>query len=102
MTVGRGAFALLVVGLAAVAGPVAAQQIMLDRGARAGDLWVFPSVADEKQYYYVPSTATLARDEKGQEQFSYLRYVINRASEEPGSQGITYPEQLKPARRVNV
>ena len=54
-----------------------AQQIMIDRGVRAGGLWCFPLVTDSTTYLYLPSDARLGTDEKNQPQFSFLRYVSN-------------------------
>jgi hypothetical protein len=52
-----------------------AQQILVDRGMRAGSLWCFPLAAQPKTYVYVPSSARLATDDAGRPQFSFVRYV---------------------------
>ena len=80
---------LLGLGLASAA---PAQQILIDRGARVAGLWVFPSAVNENHYYYIPNDAWLVPDENGDPHFSFLRYVINRAGEDSGSQGITEAE----------
>src|SRR5688572_2298378 len=86
------AFALLVSWLVPFA--ASAQQILIDQGARVEELWVFPAAANPLHYYYVPSTARLVSDANGDPSFSFLRYVINRASknEADASKGITTAE----------
>ena len=71
------------------AAPAAAQQVQIDRGARVEGLWCFPSAANPKNWYYLPQTARLATDEKGDPSFSFLRYVVNRPAAEGDSKGIT-------------
>jgi hypothetical protein len=77
-------------------GPLAAgaQQILIDQGARVEELWVFPSAVNPLHYYYVPASARLVADGNGDPSFSFLRYVINRASknEADASKGITQAE----------
>jgi uncharacterized protein (DUF736 family) len=84
------------VALVLCASPLAAaaQQILIDQGARVEGLWVFPSAVNPLHYYYVPSTARLVADANGDPAFSFLRYVINRASksEADASKGITQAE----------
>ncbi len=65
----------LLVMLLCVAGSssIRAQQIMIDRGVRAGDLWCFPLLTDSLVYLYLPSDARLGTDNNGQPQFSFLR-----------------------------
>jgi hypothetical protein len=53
----------------------AAQQISIDRGIKAGNLWCFPLVSDSLTYYYLPASASLATTDKGLPGFSFLRYV---------------------------
>jgi len=88
----RAALVALLLTLIPVAG--GAQQILIDRGARVAGLWVFPSAINPLHYYYVPSTARLVQDEDGDPAFSFLRYVINRAStnEADATKGITEAE----------
>ena len=63
--------------LAAAAGPVGAQQILLDKPVKAGELTLFPDLNNESIYYYVPDKVRVAKDENGTPQFSFLRYVEN-------------------------
>jgi hypothetical protein len=105
---------LVALMLATLAAPAAAQQVLLDKPVRAGELILFPDLNDETKYYYVPDKPRLATDASGQPQFSFLRYVENvrsgadapeaREGEGGGivhalvSLGVT-PEQLADARR---
>lgn len=84
------AFGMLLALLAA--SPGVAQQILIDQGARVEGLWVFPSAVNPNHYYYVPSAARLVVGENSRPKFSFLRYVINRADEDAGAQGITQAE----------
>ena len=52
-----------------------AQQIILDRPLKAGDLTVFPDMNNQKEYYYISDQARLAVDDNGKPHFSFLRYV---------------------------
>ncbi len=63
--------------LAAVAGPAGAQQILLDKPVKAGELTLFPDLNNESIYYYVCDKARVATDAAGTPQFSFLRYVEN-------------------------
>jgi hypothetical protein len=54
---------------------VLAQQIRIDRGMHAANLWCFPLDAEPKTYVYLPSSARLATDDSGRPQFSFVRYV---------------------------
>ncbi len=65
--------------LALIAGPrsAAAQQILLDKSVKAGELTLFPELNNESVFYYVPDKARLATDANGTPQFSFLRYVDN-------------------------
>ncbi len=56
------------------------QQIMADRGIRAGELWCFPIATDTLTYYYLPNDASLALDKKQNPEFSLIRYVVTNAS----------------------
>jgi hypothetical protein len=78
--------------LLAVAPSARAQQVSIDRGVRVEGMWCFPSAANPKHWYYVPQTARLATDESGAPVFSFLRYVVNKASKEGDSKGITTAE----------
>ena len=70
-------------------GSLRAQQIMIDRGVKAGDLWCFPLLTDTLVYQYLPSDARLGTDDSGQPQFSFLRYVNNAKDTTAGNNSIT-------------
>jgi len=65
-----------------------AQQIMMDKGMRAANLWCFPLLNDSLTYYYLPDEASLAIDKQQNPQFSLIRYVIAEAQEEKQSNSI--------------
>jgi hypothetical protein len=65
----------LVMGLGASAAN--AQQILLDKSVKAGELTLFPELNNESVFYYVPDKVRLATDANGTPQFSFLRYVEN-------------------------
>jgi hypothetical protein len=67
--------ALLTLG--AGVGTATAQQILLDKPVKAGELTLFPDLNNESIYYYVPDKARIATDAAGTPQFSFLRYVEN-------------------------
>lgn len=69
----------LMLGLTAlIAAPaLTAQQIVFDRGVRAGQLTVFPEVSNPNNYYYLPDKAAVALHEDGKPMFSFIRYVRN-------------------------
>lgn len=72
--------ALLVCGVAAAwlwVSPVRAQQILIDKPVRAGELVCFPDLNDPLSYYYVNDKPHLSMDANGKPQFSFLRYVEN-------------------------
>jgi hypothetical protein len=69
--------------------PAGAQQISMDQGVRAGELWCFPLASDPRQWVYLPHAAVLATNDAGKPQFSFLRYVANDASAAPGAATIT-------------
>lgn len=52
-----------------------AQEVVIDRQVRAGELTLFPSARNPNEYYYVADKARLATSESGRPQFSFLRYV---------------------------
>lgn len=54
-----------------------AQQILLDKPVRAGQLTLFPQLGNENIYYYLPDKVALAKHDDGTPQFSFLRYVEN-------------------------
>ncbi len=61
-------------------GKLSAQQIILDRPVRAGELTLFPEVKDQNKFYYVLDKARLATDESEKPKFSFLRYVDNESN----------------------
>ena len=71
------ALAVLVTATALGAMPAGAQQILLDKSVKAGELTLFPELGNESVFYYVPDKARLATDANGTPQFSFLRYVNN-------------------------
>lgn len=75
-------FALCIFALAVLAASATAQaqQVLIDRPVRAGELTLFPSHQDDDVYYYIIDKARLATDENGRPQFSLLRYVSNEES----------------------
>src|SRR5438874_1686103 len=73
-----------------IARPAAAQEIMLDKGVKAGPLECFPAYGDPNTYYYVPDKARLGVGADGKPQFSFLKYVLNtkiKPGDEPGTEG---------------
>lgn len=66
-----------------------AQQVFVDRGVRAADLWCFPLTTDSLTYVYLPAGVRLAEDEQGQPQFSFVRYVINTGGDTTSAASIT-------------
>jgi hypothetical protein len=67
--------ALVLVSVKAQLAP--AQQILIDKPVRAGELTCFPDLNDPLSYYYVTDKPHLAKDAAGRPQFSFLRYVEN-------------------------
>jgi hypothetical protein len=58
-----------------------AQDIILDKIVRAGELVLFQSMSNANEYYYLSDKARLAIDPAtGKPQFSFLRYVENQRS----------------------
>ena len=66
-----------------------AQPVLMDRGIRAAGLWCFPLTTDSLDYVYLPSSARLAEDDKGQPQLSFVRYVINTPGDSASAATIT-------------
>jgi hypothetical protein len=64
-----------------------AQQIILDKPLKAGDLTLFPDMTDQTQYYYIADQAKLAVDENGKPHFSFLRYVDGASAQSNSSIG---------------
>lgn len=55
----------------------AQQHVILDKPFRAGELTLYPSLADANVYYYLPDKIRVATDENGNPDFSFIRYVQN-------------------------
>lgn len=67
---------LLAISLVAFGWSLNGQQIVFDRGIRAGELTVFPEVSDNNKYYYLLDKASVA-EKNGRPEFSFIRYVRN-------------------------
>jgi hypothetical protein len=88
-----------------------AQQILLDKPVKAGEITVFPEVGNENNFYYLPDKLRLAKHPSGKPQLSFLRYVENttgpEATDEAEGGGIVHavvelgvtPEQLTEAKQ---
>jgi len=91
--------------------PLRAQQILLDKPVKAGEITVFPEVGNENNFYYLADKLRLATHPDGKPQMSFLRYVENvtgeAATDEALGGGIVHavvelsvtPEQLNEARQ---
>ncbi len=66
---------LLAAGWLLAAAAVQAQEVVIDRQVRAGELTLFPSAANPDEYFYVADKARLATNDNGLPEFSFLRYV---------------------------
>lgn len=55
---------------------ISGQEILLDKGIKAGNLDCFPVYKDETAYYYLPVHPRLATKD-GRPQFSFIKYVGN-------------------------
>jgi hypothetical protein len=64
-------------GAVLTVGAAGAQQILLDKPVKAGELNLFQELNDPNAYYYVPNKVSLATLPDGTPQFSFLRYVKN-------------------------
>ena len=73
---------LALVVLLAIASHAGAQEVVLDRQVRAGELTLFPSATSPNDYYYVADKARLAEHGTGMPQFSFLQYVDKNVSAE--------------------
>ncbi|NOT33909.1 MAG: hypothetical protein HOP12_07040 [Candidatus Eisenbacteria bacterium] len=71
------ALVLAVLAVAVAAPQASAQQILLDKLVKAGELTLFPDLNNPSLFYYVPDKVRLATDANGTPQFSFLRYVEN-------------------------
>lgn len=68
------------------------QSLLIDRGIRVEGLWCFPLSQDSLNYLYLPSEARLAVNEDSLPNFSFIRYVQERAVAEASSSSITKAE----------
>ncbi|AHM59360.1 hypothetical protein D770_05465 [Flammeovirgaceae bacterium 311] len=68
------------------------QSLLIDRGIRVEGLWCFPLYQDTLNYVYLPSSARLAVNEDSLPNFSFIRYVQERAVAEASSSSITKAE----------
>ncbi len=59
-----------------------AQNILIDRGIQADGLWCFPLHHNENTYLYLPLQGRLAMQNDSLPQFSYMRYVMEKPSED--------------------
>jgi len=60
---------------------VNAQSIMTDQAINAEGLWCFPVYEKPNTFVYLPSDAHLALTDNGLPQFSYMRYVLEKPTE---------------------
>ncbi len=58
-----------------------AQNLLIDQGTNADGLWCFPVDKEPNTYVYLSSDAHLALKENDLPQFSYMRYVLEKPSE---------------------
>jgi len=81
----------LILPLAALAvllstGPAAAQEIMLDKFEKVGDLTCFQAFGNDKEWYYLPDKPRIA-EKDGLPQFSFMKFVTTEETE--GERGTT-------------
>jgi hypothetical protein len=69
-----------------------AQQILLDKPVRAGELILFPELNNESNYYYLPDKPRLAHHADDTPQFSFLRYVKNEQTAATANTAISESE----------
>lgn len=69
------AFLFIIAGFLSLV-QAAAQQILLDRPVRAGELTLFPEL-NTSNYFYLPDKVSLGKNEQGKPQLSFVRYVKN-------------------------
>ncbi len=69
---------------------ISAQELLINQGFKSEDgLWCFPLASDNTQYLYLPLDGRLAKNEKDSlPKFSYMRYIIEKPSEEASSSAI--------------
>ncbi|MDY8138112.1 hypothetical protein [Aquimarina sp. 2201CG5-10] len=58
-----------------------AQTILIDQGVNADGLWCFPIHKKENTYLYLPQRARLSLNNDSIPEFSFLRYVLEKPSE---------------------
>jgi hypothetical protein len=63
--------------------------INLDSGVKLGDLWCFQSINDKNAYYWLPSRARLATDDRGGPIFSFVAYTLDEQPKEVQARAIT-------------
>ncbi len=73
----RFVFIFIIVGIF----PTKAQTILMNEGINADGLWCFPVLDQPDTYKYLPLEAHLALHENGLPQFSYMRYILEKPSE---------------------
>lgn len=78
-------FGLALAAVVVLCSAVMGQEILLDKGIKAGELQVFPVYGDPMAYYYVPDKARLATGEDGKPMFSFMKFVSNVESK-PGAE----------------
>lgn len=69
-----------------------AQDILFDKGVRAGELIAFPSLSDPNSYYYLADKVQVAKHPDGKPMFSFTRYVRNKATDSDDGSSITESE----------
>ena len=58
-----------------------AQSILIDKGINAEGLWCFPVHKKENTYRYLPQRARLSLQNDSIPEFSFLRYITEKPSE---------------------
>ncbi|CAH1211298.1 conserved hypothetical protein [Candidatus Nitrotoga sp. BS] len=71
---------------------VLALNIALDHPVRCGKLQCFPDTTNKNEFYYLPSDPHVSFRENGKPEFSFLRYVKNKADSGSEMGGITEAE----------
>jgi hypothetical protein len=66
-----------------------AQFLLVDEGIQAAGLWCFPLYGEPNSFKYLPSRARLALNENQQPEFSFMRYVLEKPTENRASGTIT-------------
>lgn len=74
----------LTAGIACMNGRAGAQEIMLDKMEKCGDLICYPCLDDPERFYYLPDQPRLAY-KNGRPQFSFLKYARTQASGKAGT-----------------